>query len=459
MYPGSLAPVSHVLHRPVTTPLIFGAAALLLTGCPARPEGIGQRDVVVYWTVTSLGTRVASELDWCQDLRDMAATAGTSVACLKGAIPPSQSTTESHLRALDPMASVGSARAELAPSGDEILVTRWIAGERDLAHVVALDSPSLASASWGSADELFLASNPDGQRPVDAGIDAILEHTARGDGVAALLNEAEAGGNRPRCWFDPDAPACAALWDFGVEHGAIDPAGDPADVWLHPDTWDAVEAVIGQVDAGTRDAIRPAYWGTVVHSAEWYTVTSFQVRLARLLDGLAEQGRLEDLVLVITGDHGQSPCFVDPLTGVVDCEHGDANDFSARVPAYVFPAVVGEVWAERDYVGSVRVPWSTVNLAYGLVQATHVDTPDDWPRMERAGAATTWSCDGDARGLRVVGDVSLRCAGAACGVWEWGDPDDLAWTPTPWGEVPDSLVPYGETADGGATWFERACRL
>ncbi len=90
----------------------------LLAACVPRPEmdpPDPEQAVVVYWTITSLGTRTAGDIGLCELLKDTAQAHGTSVTCLRGAIPPAPTTAESHTRTLYPGHNNGPRRSALVP--------------------------------------------------------------------------------------------------------------------------------------------------------------------------------------------------------------------------------------------------------------------------------------------------------------------------------------------------------
>jgi hypothetical protein len=111
-------------------------------------------------------------------------------------------------------------------------------------------------------------------------------------------------------------------------------------------------------------------------------------------------------------------------------------------------------------VGDRDVPWSLVNVAHGVLDATDAAAPIGWPDPEPAGAAASWICrNSDVHGTRVEGDLSVRCTGEACTAWDWSYPDALMHEPIPLAldDLPPGLRAWAEPQGGEANAFMDAC--
>lgn len=433
-------------------------------GCRREAEPV----TVVWFTADTLGATAAREAGTCERLAALVADYGLELACLDGAVPPAPWTLESHVRTLWPDHLAGDLARRRSPSCDSRSVLAEIADRHDGDVVVGLDNPmftkridndewcgaelpwargAAASFTIGELDgSLAEADIAEADRPVHLAIDAILGRVAEGDSVAALLNAYEPGGHQPRCWFAPDTEACAALWDLAIDAGIATAADDPTELFREEGFKDKLIDAASEVLADDPERVRWMFWQSMLEAIEHWRGEMLEERLRRLLDGLRDADRLGTLTLIVTSDHGENPCVVEPVTGNGNCAHiGMPTEFTANVPVYVAPATAAEAWRDAGLVGDAAAPWSLANLAWGL--AGH-EVPGDWPEPEPVGVATAWECDFRRAGLRVDGDVALRCSGDACEATTWGVPTDRDDAMAALDEVPDALVGYDDDGDG-----------
>jgi hypothetical protein len=437
---------------------------------------VSDAPIVVFITTDTLGYVAAEQTGWCARVRELAGAHGLDVACPEGAVAPSSWTAEVHSRLLYPQNLVGHGRYRSAPGCDEVSVFAHLAESNGGWYTFGADNPVLGYSSGPACSDGALAwhqgadeawsylpteagPQPEADTPVHLAIDSLLAATGRGEPAIAFLNAYEVGGHFPRCWYDPETPACSALWDLGVQAGYVAADDDRVDAWLNHPLDIQIAGYVGGLYANHPEAVRDLWWETMTEAIAYHRVERFDDRLERVLAGIDAQGRIGDLTLVIVGDHGENPCTVDDLgNGRLNCTHtGLVTEFTGIVPVFVAPASRATRWADDGYIGDADHPWSTVNLAYALMDLHGAPIPGDWPPMQPVGTATAWTCLPSGQlgssGVRVVGDVSLRCEGAACGAWNWRIPPDEAYEPTRLDAVPDEVADY----EGEPTWFQDAC--
>jgi hypothetical protein len=447
--------------------------ALLACGaCHADPPAAVPQGspIVVFWTLDTLGAKAAAETGWCERLGTIASAHGLDVACVDGGVPPSSWTGESHTRMLWPQSQVGARRSQGVPACDAQSALELVADARAGAWIFGADNSVFGSTSYAPCDDgrqSWLQRTDSGyvlpegartegmveaERPVHFAIDDALAQAATGESVSVFLNTFEAGGHVPRCWFDPHTAACEALWRLLVDAGTIPEGADPVATWIAQDTWRVAATVLPGALADDLPELRNLYWTTMVEAIEHHRVELVDERLERLLSGIEDLGRLDDLLIVITSDHGENPCVWDPYQGYFNCGPGDlATEWTALVPLYVIPAAPARTWQAAGYIGDGAEPFSTVNLSYALLQTYGVSPPPSYPPMELPGAARTWHCrEGLISGVRILGDASLRCSADACQGWTWAMPTGLDYEPEPLAAAP-------ETFTDDAAWAGEAC--
>jgi hypothetical protein len=438
-------------------------------------SGCGSNDrIVVYWTVDTLGTHAARVTDWCGFLRGVAGEHGLDAACLEGAVSPSSWTAEAHTRILWPEHRVGSHRARLSPACDAVSVFSALVDERGGRWLFGSDNPLFGfdaagvatcgdSRSWTAGSHAWWVAPgpiqasvqiPAEERAVEAAIDAVLEQAGRHRPLAVYLNDIEAGGHSPHCWYDPTSPACEAWWQIGVEAGLVAADDDRVAAWL--DASFERDIVAAAKDATDPLVLRDMAFALTVDGIAHFRAERFAPRLERLLAGLEERDRLDDLVLVIAGDHGENPCISLSFGTDVQCSHGGrTTEWTGLVPVFVLPGDVASRWEAAGLTGDAQRPWSLSNVSWGLLAEGETAPPPAWPSPEPPGTATSWSCKDDAGGVRVVGDVSLRCALEQCAAWTWGEPDDPQDDPTPLAAIPPELADFAP--EGQPNWFATVC--
>jgi hypothetical protein len=450
-------------------PWFVAALAACRGSEPGEPEPgtLGPR-IVVYWTVDTLGATAAREAGWCNRIGRVLSERGISSTCPDGAVAPGSWTSESHTRLLWPEHSAGPLRAENAPDCGTTSALRVAADALGADLVFGGDNPALYGETEVCADgprftrEADVAfespgnigmnvTRPEEERAARKALEEARQRIAAGDPVVLFLNDLEAGGHVPRCWYDPALPACEELWAFAVDRGLVDAAADPEVEYLRDGFWKDVGAAVGALPDDEAAPIRGTLWETLLDAVDTFSSQTTEARLADLLATVAEAGREDELLLVMLADHGENPCIRMPFTNVMNCEHGDLpTDFTARVPVLIAPAGAAEAWTSGGLV-SDGAPWAAANLAWGLVDEAGASPPASWPDPEPVGGASSWYCrETQASGLRVEGEASLRCVGASCGAWEWSEPDGIGWTPVALPEIPGDLV-------GFRTTFQEAC--
>jgi len=433
--------------------------------------------VVVYWTVDTLSAPAAEETGFCGAIGLVAARYGLDVGCLDRAVSTSSWTGESHTRLLWPEHTVGEGARLGAPECGERSVLVQIASAHRASYHVGLDNPFFhnlsiadtctdgstpwtqgADAAWTIDQEKVVVEDvPEEERPAHLAIDALLAETATGRSAVAFLNTYEAGGHKPRCWFDPDLPACHQLYQLGLDAGAAHLDDDPAEKWREYAVMRTIVAESQRVYADDPATLRGLWFETITGQVGAFRPTFVDDRLDRILAGLQEQGRLRDLVLVMLADHGENVSNTNLLTGKFQMYHSDLpTEYTAEVPVLTIPAALATEMQDRGLVGDGSQVWSTPNLAWGLLQHFELGVPDTWPEPEPPGQARSWECLVNPSGVRIEGEQSVRCDGGVCGAWTWTRPGALAEDPVPIDPIPDELATWADP-DGPAPWFGTGC--
>jgi hypothetical protein len=457
-------------------------ALLALVACKPKdpgPDAEAGKPIVVYFTADTLGLHAAKEAGYCESISAAAASHGLDAACLDGAIAPSSWTGESHTRTLFPQHLAGNLRSQKTPACEPAPAPFLdvIADAYDGQYVIGADNPVFGTVKnvecddgrigWHrGADAIYAARSggeanaevPEEDRMLHAGIDVFLDRVGEGAAVTAFFNALEVGGHFPRCWHDPQTEACQGLWSIALDAGIVTAQDDPKEKFLDRQFEDALLTHISDAWPGREAELRPLFWTSMHESIAHHKGPLFDDRLERILAGVEAAGRNEDLTLVVLGDHGENPCVERPFSGGLSCKHGSiTTEWTGIVPVYTIPASRAADWQAKGLVGDADTPWSSANVTWGLMDAAGVAIPDDWPAMEPVGQATSWAClvnaenGGEPKGIRVLGDVSVRCEGSSCGAWTWAEPTDVSYFPEPLAEIPAGLQDF---ADG---WVVGAC--
>jgi hypothetical protein len=299
---------------------------------------------------------------------------------------------------------------------------------------------------------------PEDERPVRLAVNALLDEAAKGRPVVAYLNELQAGGHRPRCYHDPYAVGCDALWDAAVELGLARADEDRVARWLDHRFWASLSTALPVEFADRQDELGAMAWDAIIDSAFDLRTAHLEPDIDVLLEGLTALGREGDLRMVLLGDHGETPCVMEPITGLISCDHaGVPTWWVSPVPVYTVPSSLADD-LEAAGLAEDGAPWSTINVTYGLFDAVAVPVPVDWPAPEPAGAASTWQClDNRVRAARVDGEVSLRCAESTCEAMSWSPLLALTDRPTPIDPIPAEVLSWTEGIGPFPHMFAEAC--
>lgn len=451
---------------------------LLLLACAAK-VGNPTEDLVVLLSVDTLGQAAARDTDWCGHLTDLFGEYDLTVACLDGAVSPASWTGEAHTRVLFPSHLQGSGRALHAPACGAVPLLgtvqaqiggRYLFGSDNMVlSSSGMESCTLTQTQWAQGTDRYddtheepevLALIDEADRPVHHMLDA-WEREVRSDGAVELfLNVLEPGGHEPRCWMDPETPACDELWDVAASHGIWEPDADRRDTWLDPHAYAKFQALFGERLADEELRWRDLFWRTTTEAITYHRATFFDDRLRRVLDATRDAGRLGDLHVVIFGDHGENPCVARGLGDAnLNCGHnGIPTEFTALVPVFVSPASMAEEWEERGFVGDDARPWSTGNLGFGLAHTFGAAPPAEWGEMEPPGSATSWTCktpeaSGGASGIRVQGQAAIRCIAGVCEATSFVLPTAPTALSAPVDPAPEGLQAWMVAPD----WFTEAC--
>lgn len=466
--------------------------AALAIGCdPVAPPDdtadtgpVTSAPIVVFWSLDTLGQRAALDDGMCARLGAIVATHAGEIACLEGGVSPSSWTVESHARLWWPALNVGAGRADLYPACDDPSVLARAAAALGGSLFVGLDNPRFAdpfadtrcdgASPWATGvtqawipdfttDLGTMAAVPEAERPWSQALDALGVAVAAGGPAFAYLNDLEIGGHVPRCVTNPESSECQLVWRYALAAGIVIDGDDPAATMATTPFWSSVHDAV-QLDHDTAAAdLRAMVYGTILAQVEAFRASRLEDRLARLLSTLEAAGRLDDLTLVMLGDHGEAPCVEEPLSRIRACSHGDLpNEWNAQVPVYVFPASIGQRWATSGFVGDATTPWATANLAQLVASDLGLTTPGEWPAALPAGRATTWACSrsmllGFSWGVDIDGDRSVRCDHDRCGEFDWHALADLSDGPRLVTDLPASLAARESVTEGQPNWFMAAC--
>lgn len=444
--------------------------------------------VVVVWVIDTLGELASEEIGYCTQFQELAATYDMDVDCRAGGVAPSSWTVESTQRIAWPEMNQGALRASVQPPCEGEASFATIAHALDGKYVFGYDNAQLdepfqrpycdgdATSGWeNGADAFFVMSGDidyvdqiemdENSRAARVGLEQAIEWSEEGKVTFAYLNNFEGGGHSPRCFEDPYSAACDTTWTYMVSKGLVAESDNRYERFVDIELWAdlfnqaRVETEIPEADVQT------LFWDTMLESGVDFRDSLVLPRLDRLLSALKEQGRLDDLQLVMLGDHGESPCATELVREGRDCSHGaEPNNWTTRVPAFFFPASMGQRWEANGWVGDLDVPWSTTVIPYALADDYKVDRPTSWPEPEPLGTGTSLTCfEGlslqHRYGLRVKGNQSLHCSTARCGGFDWQPFTDEHDVPAP--IATESLDPdlsvLLDTYGNDANWFIAAC--
>lgn len=453
-------------------------ALLVLSACtPGDPRN--EHAIVVVFVVDTLGKAMADTTDWCGRMTSITGDFGLDVSCLEGAVAPSSWTGESHSRFLWPQNTVGTKRANQQPDCGDPSVLQSIRDASGGTYIWGADNGML-SRSGKEVCSLFrtqfpqgsdvlwettlhdyeLPDVPEAERPVHHAIDDFSFEVGFSDRpVELFLNALEPGGHEPRCWATPTSEACEALWQVAVSAKLVEADADRRAAWTDSAFYLSFLQLTSVRHADEEARWRPLWWQVTQDKVEAFREEMFDERLRRVLDAVKSADRLDDLRLVVLGDHGENPCVkrVGEDTAL-NCGHnGVPTEYTAYVPVYISPPALADDWREQGFVGDAATPWSTVNLAHGLLEHLGVAKPTTWGEMEPVGTATSWTCltpeEGRVSGLHVEGEVSVRCVGDDCEVSDFRLPTDETLVPTPVADPPEWVAEW----TGSPTWFTEAC--
>ena len=299
----------------------------------------------------------------------------------------------------------------------------------------------------------------DGINPATMAMDEVITRIAAGEPVAAWINELQIGGHIPRCYFDPYTGACDDMWYEAVDVGSVDLKDDRESAWM-AGLWPGAANAIGAAHADDIYVLNDLAWGTTLLSVDHFSSTVTQPRLESLLAALSDAGRLDDLVLVLVGDHGESPCAESKVgSGQRNCQHGGMPDeWLSNVPTFISPAALADDWAAAGLIGDIDNPWTTVNLVYGLVDSVGATRPAAWPIPEAPGFAASWTCrNDDVSGVRVGDGEALRCQANTCWATDWQAPLLPTHEPAEVLKLDIGVSSYGAPIGKYRNWFHEAC--
>ncbi|MSQ04134.1 MAG: hypothetical protein EXR71_19965 [Myxococcales bacterium] len=472
--------------------LRFVVLSGLAIGCETEDPPVDSADsaravsapIVVFWSLDTLGERAALDDGMCERLGVIAAAHGGDFTCLSGGVAPSSWTVESHLRNWWPSQNVGERRADLYPACDDPSVLARAAAALGGPLFLGLDNPRFADpfadtrcdgdSPWlTGATEVWIpdfttdlgsmAAVPEAERPWTQAVAALAAEVADGGPAFAYLNDLEVGGHVPRCAHAPESEACQAAWSYALAAGIVAESEDVAATLGTTPFWSSVhDAVQRDHDSAAAD-LRSMLYATILAQVDWFRASRVEDRLALLFTTLEGAGRLDDLTLVMMGDHGEAPCVEEPLSRVRACGHGDLpNEWNAQVPVYVFPAERAQDWASAGFVGNATTPWATTNLAQLVAADLGLEAPAGWPEPLPAGRATSWACSrsmamGFSWGIDIEGDRSVRCDHDRCGEFDWHALADLSDGPIVVSDLPDGLAARAAPTAGQSNWFLAAC--
>ncbi len=457
--------------------LLLGIGALALAGC--TPPSEEERAIVLVITVDTLSKAMADQVGMCADLQALVGEYGLDLACMEGAVAPSSWTGESHTRFLFPQNYVGKKRRLAEPSCGDSSVLGDIRQKNGGFYIFGTDNLVLGdsgkescglnrSAFTQGADKVWetslgpeeMAPLPEEDRPVHQAIGSYEAQVKSHHGIQMFLNFLEPGGHEPRCWATPTSPACEELWDIAVESGIAEANADRVETWLDGEFYGKFVRLFAVQKKDQESRWRPLFWSMIedgIHSLKGPLLFE---RLQRILDATQEAGRLGDLRLVIVGDHGENPCVLRGLgDDSLNCGHlGVPTEYTAFVPVYTIPAAMGERWIEAGIAGEGGKVWALGNMGQGLLAEVAVEVPENWPKAEPVGTATSWICQGPEgsgqSGVHIEGDQAARCRHGTCDAATFRAPTDASSSSETLAEVPENLAPWIAEPD----WFTVACR-
>ncbi len=252
----------------------------------------------------------------------------------------------------------------------------------------------------------------------------------------------------------PSSEACDDLWAFLLEHEIVAPDADRTASMLADETYPNMFSSIQSAELDDELAVQQTIWDTITEASTDWRGLSVGPALRLLLDGLEEGGRLDDLVLVMVSDHGESPCVPHALSDSLQCaHHGIPSEWVVQVPVFVSPPAVLEQWQEDGLVSLNGAPWVTSNLAYGLADMYGLPWGDSWPAPQPVGTARSIMCSTapaveDGRYIVVLDDLAYRCVNQdRCEATTWQRPDSLGYAPERFEDVPTELLDAVESLE------------
>ena len=462
-------------------------------GDSESPDDTGQRKdtdppvetgpIVVYWVIDTAGAYASADAGYCDDMRTLVSGYGLEVDCREGGVSPSSWTLETYLRTMWPSHTSGASIGTMEVSCDdaslparlgEALGAASLFGMENARFNTAMDlvcdngSPSwlagldfaLVSPDVDMREQLELAEADRSSRVV---LEQALERAEKGESVVVWLNDFQAGGHFPRCWYDVDAEACDEIWDIAVEIGLVKGDDNRYQAFIDSGFWSDLQDHLDSTVAYATEEIRDLFWKTTVEAMQYGWENHSRPRLERLFAGLHEAGRLDDLVLIVTADHGEAPCVDQVVATNRNCSHaGLPSEWTAQVPTYIVPRERGEAWEKAGFVAPDGRPWSLVNLSYALMNDFGGGVPKDWPTMTPVGTATSLNCFRDLRpevqqGIVVLEQESIRCVADECGTYSWTALTELGDEPEELRVADPSLVDLRNEAWSGMNWISAAC--
>ena len=440
--------------------------------------------IVLFWTIDTLGQFAAEEEDVCGLMQAAFGAYGLDVACRSGGVASSSWTLETHVRLLWPAHNQGAKRNSITPDCGDVSVlvrgaqayggTSYLGADNarfeDVGEIADCEGVNTwlqeLDGSWLMTDMDLVDQNelPEDERPVRLAMDATLADAAKGGSVFTFLNDYESGGHVPRCFFDPTTESCDWIWSLMVEHGYVGEHDDRYQGFLGNEFWHSLTSITGAGDSLDEEALREAFWGTTVETVAHFWEVRTLERIDALLSSLQAAGRLDDLIIVMTSDHGEAPCADQTLIGTRACTHGSIpSEWVSQVPVYTVPANLADYMERGGYLGPEGRVFSISNLGPGLLDALSVPPDTQWPDPEPPGQATSLTCyqnltPRQRMGIRVFGEESVRCNDANCGAYTWAQLDGPHAGPEELDFVPVHLAALMEESWSGFTWFSAACQ-
>jgi arylsulfatase A-like enzyme len=233
--------------------------------------------------------------------------------------------------------------------------------------------------------------------------------------------------------MDPHGPYDPEAEDLGTWS---DPANLPFDVTQRPDQQES--DIFAALDAATTEEETAAIL-TQVRAVYDEQILGLDRELDRLFDGLAASGHLEDTLVVVTADHGES--FYDGVPAMLGHGFSTRNEL-VHVPLFLWGANVPDTYAQC--LASNMDVFPTVIDALGLEPMADVDGQSlldacrqfafsgvyeatagvetiDWLGVETLDAQVMYDCTGDLHAFDLTTDP-----GAVTSVSTTGIPDGAA---------------------------------